>query len=307
MKRWSSRRARWAFVPLLCGFAAGLATIAFAAVGSEVVARLGGTDITAAMLGNYLRTLDPALRQQAFADGAVMDRLVRLEIARMAVLKEAKAKKWDQRPEVAQEIERARSNAIVNTYLASLSAPPSDYPSAAEIQSAYDLNRDSFMQPRQYWLEQIFIASPANASAEAAAAAQKKAADVAAKAKAPDAKFEDLARTYSERKDTAERGGDLGWLPENDVVPEIRSQIAGMSKGEVSQPIHVADGWQIVRLVDIKPAAVRPLDEVKDTIIRALRQRKAAENQQAYVNELVRKNPISLNEIALRNLFAPSR
>jgi peptidylprolyl isomerase len=286
--------------------AVALATAAVAA-GGEVVAQLGRADITAAMLDNFLRTLDPALRKQALDSNDVMDRLIRVEIARIALLNEAKAKKWDERPDVQEQIKRSRDQTIVNTYLASLSVPPSGYPSDDAIQSAYDLNRDSFMQPRQYWLQQIFIASPAGADPQIAAAAQKKAADIAAKAKAPGAKFDDLARSFSERKESAARGGDLGWVPETEVIPEIRNQIAGMNNGDVSDPIHVADGWQVVRLVDTKPAAARPLAEVKDAIATALRQRKAEENQQAYINDLLQKNPVVLNEIALHRVFSVSR
>jgi len=271
--------------------------------GAEVVARLGTTDITVAELQSFVRGLDPSVRKQALADTQVMNRLVRAEIERMAVLREAKAKDWEKRPEVAAQIERARDQVIVATYLASLAVPPDDFPTDAQIQQAYDMNRDNFMLPRQYALQQIFIALPPGDDKKSQDAAQQKVDDLARKAKAKNANFADLARANSEHKESAARGGDLGWVPEPQLAPEIRSQVAGMSKGDVSDSIRTADGWHIIRLVDTKAAAPRPLAEVKGTIIAALRQRQEQANEQAYVARLLDKTPIAVNEIGLKKIF----
>jgi peptidylprolyl isomerase len=270
--------------------------------GTDVVARLGATDITAQSLRNFVHTLDPAVRKQALADPEAMARLVRAELARMAVLKEAQAQKWEQRPEVAQEIQRVRDEAITASFLKSVSAPPADYPSEAEIKSAYDLNRDALMAPRRYRLSQIFVALPAGGDAKAEAAAKQKADDLAHKARARGTDFDALAKASSDAK-PGEQAGDLGWADEPQIVPEIREQVAGMAQGEVSDPIRAGSGWHIIRMDDTKPAAPRPLAEVHDALATALRQRKAQANEQAYLNGLLAKSPIAVNEIALKRIF----
>ncbi len=270
---------------------------------SDVVARLGKTEFTAASFGDFLRSLDPALRKKALADPELMNRLVGLELGRMALLNEAKAKKWEQRPEVARQLERAKDQALVAVYLNSVAALPKDYPSDAEIKSAYDQNRDSFMTPRQYRLEQIFVRLPTGGDKPAIEAARSKAAELARKARAPGADFEDIARTSSDHKPSAEKGGDLGWAGQEQLVPEIRTQVTGMLKGEISDPILGSTGWHIVRLMDTKAAATRPIAEVRDSLVANLRQRKAQELQQAYVASLLEKNPVSVNEARVRTLF----
>jgi parvulin-like peptidyl-prolyl isomerase len=271
--------------------------------GADVVVRLGTTDITAAMLRNFVRTLDPAVRKQAQGDPALMGKLVRAELARMVVLKVAEAQKWDQRPEVIQQIQRVRDEAVTSSYLMSVSAPPADYPSKADIQSAYDLNRDALMAPRQYRLSQIFVALPAGGDATAEAAAHQKADDMARKAKAKGANFDALVKAGADMKSGAEQGGDLGWASEAEIVPEIRGQIAGLAQGEVSDPIRTASGWHIIRLDDTRPAAPRPLSEVRDQLAAALRQRKMQANEQAYLGGLLAKSPITVNEIGLKKIF----
>jgi peptidylprolyl isomerase len=268
----------------------------------DVVARMGTTDIPASALKDFVQTLDPAVRSQALSDPAAMARLIQGELARIAVLKEAEARKWDKRPEVIREIQRVRDEAITASFLKSVSASPPDYPSEAEITSAYDLNRDALMAPRQYRLSQIFVAAPAGSDSAAEAAARRKADDLVRKARIKGADFETLAKANSDAG-PGERGGDLGWAAESAIVPEIRNQIAGMALGEVSDPIRTKSGWHVIHLVDTKAAAPRPLAEVRDSLAAALRQRKAEANEQAYLAGLLAKAPIAVNQARLKTLF----
>lgn len=273
----------------------------------DIVARLGDINFTSVSLADFVRSLDPTVRKQAASDPKLLQQLVGLEMARIAVLNEAKAKNWPQRPEIAHQIERARDATIVASYLSSVGAVPANYPSEAEIKAAYDMNRDAFMMPRQYRLEQIFVAAPSTVDKHAAEVAAKKAADMANTAKAKNANFGDLARAHSDHRPSAEKRGDLGWASQNDIMPEILSQVAGMTRGEISDPIRTKAGWHIVKLIDTKPAAPRPFAEVKDALVASLRQRKLQENQQAYVARMLDKNPVTVNETQLRSLFESTK
>ncbi|HXJ01224.1 MAG TPA: peptidylprolyl isomerase [Micropepsaceae bacterium] len=306
----SSRAIRWAKGGFLCLLVVMVSDGWFsipqgkAAEGDpSVIARLGTTEFHAADFANFVRLLDPDLRKKAMADPQAMNKLMGLELARIAVLSEARARNWQQRPAVTRQIERARDDVIVNSYLASVSSLPKDFPSAVDIQAAYDLNRDNFMAPRQYRLAQIFVASPQGIDKKTEEAAKKKADDLARKAKAANAKFDDLARTSSEHKSSAALGGDMGWAASEQIVPEIRKEVVGMEVGEVSGPIRSAAGWHIVRLAATRPAAPRPLAEVKETLVAILRHRKTKDNQQAYVAKLLDKNHVAVNEAGLRKLF----
>jgi peptidylprolyl isomerase len=271
---------------------------------SQAVAKLGATQYSAADLNAFVQSLDPATRREALADPETMNRLVQLEIIRKAILAEAKAKNWQKRPDVAKAITAAADAITLKDYLASAVPLPAGYPSPEDIQKAYDLNRDRFMQPRQYHLEQIFIASPRGD--KNAAAAQKKVDDMAAKLRAG-AKFEDLARAGSDHKPSAAKGGDMGWAPEDQILPEIRATIAGMTKGEISAPIGGDAGWHIIRMLDTKPAAPRPLAEVTPLIIASLRQNKQQQDEQLYIVQMLQKTPVTLDRAAVRKAFAAGR
>jgi peptidylprolyl isomerase len=285
---------------LLC-----LPATAAPAINDGEVAQLGATRYTAADLGDYVRGLDPDTRSQATADPQLMNRLVQLEIIRKAILAEAKAKNWQRRPEVAKQIGQAGDAVTLKTYLASVVALPVNYPSAADIQKAYDLNRDRFLVPRQYRLEQIFVASPKGD--KNAVAAQKTAADLAAKARSGGVKFEDLARSTSQHKPSAAKGGDMGWAAEGQILPQIREKIAGMARYEISPPIHSDAGWHIVRLLDTRPAAVKPLAEVSPLIVQSLRQSRQQQDEQLYIVRMLQKTPVTLDQPLVRKAFEAAR
>ncbi len=274
---------------------------------NEVVGRVGSAEIKLGQVRDFLRAANPALRQQAERDPQVLNRLVRGELERLAVLNEAREKKWDQHPEVQAQLEAAHSQVIVNSYLQSVVQLPQGFPTDAEIQNAYELNKNVLMKPNEYHLAQIFLAIPPSADKGVTDALQRRAEELTRKARAKGGDFGALAREASDHKESAVKGGDLGWLSAQNLLPEVRNAVAGMAKGEVSQPIRVPGGFHIVKLMDSKPSVLAPLSEVRDGLIATLRQGKFQELEAAYVNTMLERNGLAINEVALRKAVAPAQ
>ena len=91
-------------------------------------------------------------------------------------------------------------------------------------------------------------------------------------------------------------------MPETKLIPEIRVVVTRMNKGEISTPIRTANGWHIVRLSDRKPSAVRPLPEVRDQLVASMRLRKAQEGERSYIESLVGKSSVTVNQVELQKL-----
>jgi peptidylprolyl isomerase len=272
---------------------------------ADTVARLGSVELKAAELKALLEAEPPAVRAQIAASPEALDRIVRTELVRRAVLAEALAKGWEKRPDVAAQIERARSQVIVTTYVNNLARPPADFPSEAEIKAFYDANQQSLMLPKRYRVAQIYVKRPGDkAGADAAA---KKVGDALAKARAAGADFAALARTTSEHAESAAAGGDMGWLAEDNLIPEIRPVIPRLAKGAVSDPVPTAEGWHLVKLLDSAEPSPAPLAEVRPAIVNTLRLRRAQELERAYIDALLAKTPPSLNEAELAKLRAALR
>lgn len=270
------------------------AVISFPAGAADVVARVGGRDITLDDVRDYIETLPEADQTALAKNPSVLPQVVRQYLAREQVLKEAKEKKFDQQADVKVKLARVQDVALLELYLQSVAKIPDAFPSEAELQTAYEANKTAFVAPRQYKLSQIFIAAPKDAKAPA------KLDEVTKKLRARGADFAAIAKEFSDAD--AGKGGDLGWLSENQIVQEIRQAVSGLSKEGVSDPIRLDDGWHILKLADTKPAGVLPLAEVKNSLKERLRQVRGQQLRQAYLAKLAQENPAVLNELALSKL-----
>ena len=149
---------------------------------------------------------------------------------------------------------------------------------------------------------QIFLPAAESTDKAKAEEAKKKIGELSAKMGKSGADFAKFAKENSAHKESAEKGGELGWVSEEQMVPEIRRAVAGMAKGDVSPPIKSAAGWHLIKLLDKKPAATRPLADIRSQLVVAMRNRKAQDMERAYLEALSIKLPPNINQIELGKL-----
>ena len=293
-------------IKLVLAVVAGFAAAAGFAQGTPegVVGRMGAVEVKTAEVRRILDAQPAQVKKQVAGAIGDLDRLVRSELIRQNLLNEAKAKGVDKKPDVALMMERARDQALLQAYMSEIARPPSGFPSEEDIKQAYESNKAALAVPAEFNLAQIFVALADSADKGAVTAATKKAADLAAKAQAKGADFAKLAREQSEQKETAAKGGDLGWLPENQIIPEIRAAVSRIEKGEVTGPIRSASGFHIVKLLDKKPPGTRTLAEVRDTIVNQMRLRRAQEIERNYIEGMVSRSQVTINQNELTKLQA---
>jgi peptidyl-prolyl cis-trans isomerase SurA len=97
--------------------------------------------------------------------------------------------------------------------------------------------------------------------------------------------FDTLARSNSDDRASAIRGGDLGWLGPGDTVPRFEEEMKALAPGEVSEPFKTDFGWHIVQVLE------RRDHDATDEVMRAnarqvLRDRKADEAMELYLRRL---------------------
>lgn len=267
----------------------------------QIVARVDATNISADEVRAFIDALGPRERAALGKDRSLLTQHVRTMLARRLVLQELAAKKWDQQPAVAEQVARARDNTLVETYLQSVSTPPANFPSEEELQKIYDGNRSAFLVPRQYQLAQVFVAVARDADKTAEDGARKTVDDVVRQLKTPGADFSAIATATGTKN-----GGDLGWLPENDLVPDIRARVSELArnklKGVVPEPIRLDDGWHVIKLIDTREPTTRTLADVHDTLVQRIRNERAAALRRAYMTDLLKQHPPEINEMALSGI-----
>ncbi len=273
------------------------------APGADVVARAGDKELTRGEIRAFVSTLSANEQEALASDPALFSQTLRVMLANQLVLKEAMAKRWDEQPQVATQLKLARDNAVVESYLQSIATVPAEFPSEAELSQAYEANKAALAVPRTFNVAQIFIARAENADKAAQDNASKKLTDVQAKLMAPDANFAEIAKASSDEPASAARGGEIGWLAETQMKPDIRAQVLALTKGAVSAPIKSDGGWHIVKLLDTKEAGTRTLAEVKDALSQRLRAQRAEATRRAYLTKLLEQSPPTINELALTSVL----
>jgi peptidylprolyl isomerase len=272
-------------------------TTASAKTDADVIARVGDSSFTRSDIRTYIASLAPREQAQLEQNPELLGQTVRGLLAGRVVLQQVIAQKWDQQPTVAAQLERVRESTLVELYLQSVSIPPANFPTDEDVQKVYDANRDALLVPRQFELAQIFVAVPKGADKASEENAKRVVEDIQRKLKSG-ADFAALANDNG-----AKNGGDLGWVAEPQIRPEIRSQVMGLAKNAMSEPIKFDDGWHIVKLVDTKASYTRTLLEVRSQLVQQIRAGRAAELRRAYIAELLKRTPPTINEIALSKVL----
>ena len=81
------------------------------------------------------------------------------------------------------------------------------------------------------------------------------------------APFPLLAQQFSSAP-TAAKGGDLGWVREGELRPEVDQVITQMEVGNLSKPVQVPGGVYVVALIDKKISEADTLYKLKQVIIK---------------------------------------
>jgi peptidyl-prolyl cis-trans isomerase SurA len=114
--------------------------------------------------------------------------------------------------------------------------------------------------------------------------------------------FSMLAQNYSEDPQTAQNGGDLGFITESSMEKapaELRKAVASTPVGQVSGVIAGPEGYRILKILAKEPAGQRELQDpsVQQTIRETLRNRKDQLLKAAYVET-------ARNEAKVTNYYA---
>ena len=73
-----------------------------------------------------------------------------------------------------------------------------------------------------------------------------------------------------------------------------------MQTGAISDPLRTEDGWHVVTLLGMKPPAPASLSDVRAQIVQAMRRQRTAALERQVIDNLVKRQPIRLDEIALQ-------
>jgi peptidyl-prolyl cis-trans isomerase SurA len=97
--------------------------------------------------------------------------------------------------------------------------------------------------------------------------------------------FAALARVNSDDKNSAARGGDLGWTSPGTMVVQFEQEMAKLQPNQISPPFKTAFGWHIVQVLERRQGSAPPEAE-RARIREALMRRRADEEWELALRRL---------------------
>ncbi len=125
--------------------------------------------------------------------------------------------------------------------------------------------------------------------------AYQKAVSIKNKIEVQKMSFDELARQYSDDEETKELGGDLGWIPVNNLPAEYKEKIATAKVGSVVI-IKGQDGYHVIRITDKKEGRTPDFSEVQNNIKQYIENRKIQEELVNLVNNLRQQVFVEIKE-----------
>ncbi|QXH69731.1 peptidylprolyl isomerase [Pseudomonas asgharzadehiana] len=268
--------------------------------GGPAVARLGNQQIDLPELNSVLASLPAETREQLRGNRGALETWIRSRLAQKAVLEQADAQGWRQRPEVEQQTRAATEQIVFRDYMLSVSQVPADYPSAAELQQAYDSGKAQWVTPPLYRVSQIFLAV---SDPQALDAVRRQAQELSRKAQAAPGDFAALATQFSQDPDSAARGGDSGLQPLQQLVPPVREAVARLKVGAVSEAVQSPAGFHVLKLIAQQPARTATLDELRERLTEALRAQRQEQIAKAYLEGMLNTATLSIDGAQLNKVL----
>jgi EpsD family peptidyl-prolyl cis-trans isomerase len=228
----------------------------------KLVAEVNDWQLSQDKLDEVLRRL-PDEQRSRYSTPDGMAKLAQRMMQEELAYREAEKMGLDKREDVAEQIELAKRDILVSTYLQEVidtKARPSD----EELHDYYTSHQDLYTQLERLRGQHIFSKDKA------------KLAELKTRVEEGGEKFTTLAQTYSEDEVTKRDGGDLGYFNPGGYIKGIgfsqtfSDQVSVMEPGKIYGPIKWEQGYSLVRINEKVPAEVMPYESVRDDIAKKM-------------------------------------
>lgn len=245
-----------------------------------------------------LQQLVGAVVDTAFVSDYQADALVRLQseerqfsefrispeqFADKVKIDSAEVKKYyEENPTLFQVPEQIKAEYLVLSLDAMLPQVKVD---EGDVKAWYEGHKDRYQRAEERRASHILITIDGDSDK---AKAKTKAEEVLKEVRKSPAKFDELAKQYSQDPGSAQNGGDLGFIGRGMMVKPFEDAVFKQKEGDISDLVQSEFGYHIIKLTGINPGSLRTLDEVRPEIEGELQlqaaSRKFAEAAEAFNN-----------------------
>ena len=244
------------------------ATLA-APIYAQNIATVNGQPITQEAYEQFVELLgtqgapdSPELREQVKEE--MINRLVMVQAAEKAGI--------TNNPEIKTELELARQGILVRALMADyLEKNPV---TEEKVRAEYDKLQQEQGEVLEYNVRHILVEDEATAN------------DLQKQLNDKSASFEELAKAQSKDPGSAAQGGSLGWASADNYVAPFAQAVQNTPKGQMTdKPVQTQFGWHVIEVVDARPIAFPPFEQVRTQLEEMMRQQELMQFQQKLRSE----------------------
>jgi parvulin-like peptidyl-prolyl isomerase len=191
---------------------------------------------------------------------------------------------------------------LADLYLARMDKEAAGLRLDARARELFNADPGKYSRPAQVHVQYIMVGLLGRTREMAAELAKKVAAD----ARAGKEDFLVLAARHSEDPEKNRNGGDLGWRIAGGLPDPIEAVVSKMSrKGEVSDPIEMANGYHIVKFIERRPALPATFEAARNAIEKEERERIAKRRHEDLVREIRSTSTVTVYRNNVEALVVP--
>lgn len=258
-----------------------LGSFALQAHAASVLAKVGPKEITDEDIRAEYDMLDKDQKKAVNGDAATRKNIVESAVNSELLLQAAVKNGYEGSAEYKRALDRFRKQFLATKMMEKTVEPKL---TKDGIRKFYDANKGLF-DSSQACASHVVVSDEATA---------KKVIELL---KAPNAKFEEIAKKYSNDPTVQDNGGNLGCFTRDRMVPEFSAAAFSMKKGEVKGPVKTMYGMHVIKVNDFKPGKTPGYDEVEQRAKDAYRMKILQDT----IAELRSKSAVNLNDDAIKN------
>lgn len=253
---------------------------------SPVLASIGGINITVSDFNERVSNLPARYREiikkrkKEFLEELINDTLLYQEAVRKDLHKDEDVKKV---------IKEARKKILIARLLKD-EVDDAINITDDDIAKFYEENKTRYMTPEIMRVSHILV--PTRDEAEVILSKLNSGAS-----------FDEVARSKSVDP-TAQRGGDIGYFPKGQLMPEFENACSTLAVNETSGIVKTKLGYHIIMLTDRREPKERPLEQVRDDMKSRIRKVKRQKIFNDLLGRLRKEITVDVNEEALSGAYS---
>lgn len=261
----------------------------------QVLAKVNKTKITAADLEREITEL-PFHSRSVLMNPEGQKKLLDEMIKRELLLQEADHRGLASDPEIKARLDAGRRNVLLGSLLTQEIRDKVKI-TDEEVKVYFDRHRDE-LETSEVHLKQILLQDA------------KEAEEIRARL-LKNEEFERLARQLSADRNSAGKGGDLGFVSRGQMLPELERVAFSLKPQEISEIVKTPRGYHILKMVERKKPMLLKYEEVKDRLRPFAETEKQRERLESWLDELRKKAHVKVYEarlpLSLKGMSEPSK